>query len=219
MPRLAEVPRKDVTNPVIALMYDRKYGEGSDRRTTITGAPGNWESVYAAAPEVLEHIVRGFEVWRNPDRRLPPELREVALTRTGWAMSCQFIFSQHCKVFRAYGGTEEQVRQIRFWQVSDCFSDVERAVLAYTDCLCYDEGRVPDSIFETLRSHLPDEAVVELTHFVCMYVTNAVLTRAIRLEFDDRDDPIVEVPRPESVPADEVGAVARRSLVLPQRDA
>ena len=29
-----------------------------------------------------------------------------------------------------------------------------------------------------------------------MYCMHAVITRALRLEFDDRDDPIVEVPAP-----------------------
>ena len=54
------------------------------------------------------------------------------------------MFSQHCKASRDVGLTDEQVGAIPHWQVADCFSPVERAVLAYTDCLVLGGGRVPE---------------------------------------------------------------------------
>lgn len=211
MPRLPAVPRDEVTHPVIKVMYDRKFGDDGEPKPTVTGAPGNWEAVFARAPEVLEHVVRGFVVWRSPDRKLDPLLRELAMARTGWAMGSKFVFSQHCKVLRGYGGSEEQVAAIPDWQLADCFDAAGRAVLAYTDCLCYEAGRVPDELFEELRRHLDDEQIVELTYITCMYATNAAMTKAVRLEFDDREDPVVEVPPP---PHFDLAAV-REPLVLP----
>jgi hypothetical protein len=38
---------------------------------------------------------------------------------------------------------------------------------------------------------------MELTYIVCMYGMHAVMSRALRLEYDDRDDPIVEIAAPE----------------------
>ena len=70
-------------------------------------------------------------------------------------------------------------------------------MLAYTDALVYDHGRVADEIFATLRAHLSDEEVLELTYMTSLYVMHAIMSRALRTEFDDRDDPIVEVPAPE----------------------
>ena len=73
----------------------------------------------------------------------------------------------------------------------------ERLVLAYTDCLVYDRGRVPDGLFEVLRTHLADEEILELTYIGGLYLQHAVMSRALRTEFDDRPEPVVEVFGPE----------------------
>ena len=106
------------------------------------------------------------------------------------------MFSQHCKSCRAVGLSEEKIAAIPSWQVADCFDATERALLAYTDALVSDGGRVADATFEALRAELSDEQILEFTYITMMYCMHAVITRALRLEFDDRDDPIVEVPAP-----------------------
>ena len=94
-----------------------------------------------------------------------------------------------------HSGTEK-IAAIPAWSVADCWSPVERAVLAYTDALVLDGGRVPDGVFATLRAHLEDEQILELTYITCLYEMHATMSRALRTEWDDRDDPVVEVPGP-----------------------
>jgi hypothetical protein len=67
-------------------------------------------------------------------------------------------------------------------------------VLAYTDCLVLQGGRTPDGIIEALRAHLSDEEVLELTYIVTTYDMHAVTSKALRLEFDDVEDPCREQP-------------------------
>ena len=92
--------------------------------------------------------------------------------------------------------SDAKIDAIRHWQISELFSPIERAVLAYTDCLVLESGRVPDEVFAALREELTDEQVLGLTYITCMYEMHATMSRALRTEFDDRDDPIVEVPAP-----------------------
>jgi hypothetical protein len=80
--------------------------------------------------------------------------------------------------------------------VSDLFSPLERALLAYTDALVLGFGRVDDAVFDVLKEHLSDEAIMEFTYITMMYTMHAVICRALRLEYDDRDDPIVEIAAP-----------------------
>ena len=101
---------------------------------------------------------------------------------------------------------EEQIAAIPSWSVATCFSPVERAVLAYTDALVLDGGRVADDLFAELRRHLSDEAILELTYITTMYEMHAVISRALRLEWDDRDEPVVEVAAPEGAAARDIGA-------------
>jgi alkylhydroperoxidase family enzyme len=179
-------------------MYNMLFGDRNpvEQPGTATGTPGNWWTVFAGVPDVFDHALGGFILYRNPARKLDPKLRELGQTRTGYARGSQFVFSQHCKASRDVGLTEEQVAAIPSWSVATCFSPLERAVLAYTDCLVLDGGRVPDGVFDALRESLSDEEILELTYITCTYEMHATMCRALRLEFDDVDERVVEVAAP-----------------------
>lgn len=199
MPRLRQVPRAEAS-PLAAGLYDRLFGPDRDpveAPGTEAGTPGNWWTVFALVPDVLEHAVRGFQLYRSPDRKLDPKLRELGMTRAGWAVGSQFVFSQHCKSCRGVGISEEKVAAIPQWSTTSCFDAVERAVLAYTDGLVYDRGRVAEGTVDALRAHLSDEEILELTYLTSLYLMHAVMSRALNLEFDDKPEPVVEIPAPE----------------------
>jgi hypothetical protein len=69
-------------------------------------------------------------------------------------------------------------------------------VLAYTDELVLADGRVQDATFERLRQHLSEEAILELTVIVGAYRMHALVCRALRLEYDDVAERLVEIPAP-----------------------
>jgi alkylhydroperoxidase family enzyme len=199
MPRLREVPRSEATSDVVLQSYDRLFGDRDPvaEPGTATGTPGDWWTVFALVPDVLKHAVRGFALYSSPRRLLPPELRELAQTRAGWAVGSQFVFSQHCKSCRG----EDKIAAIPAWSVSPAFSPLERAVLAFTDGLALAGGRVADGVVAALREHLSDEQVLELTYITSLYVMHAIMSRALRTEFDNREDPITEVAAPDTFQA------------------
>jgi alkylhydroperoxidase family enzyme len=219
MPRLRQVSRHETNDTLILQMYDQLFGHRDPvaEPGTSTGTPGDWWTVFALVPDVFRHAVQGFGLYRSPKRLLDPVLRELGQTRAGWVRGSQFVYSQHCKSCRALGMSDDKIAAIPAWQVSDLFGPVERAVLAYTDCLVLDGGRTPDALFDTLREHLIDEEILELTYITAMYDMHAVMTRALRLEFDDRDEPIVEVAAPDGFAGFDVGAAI--SQPSPEDDA
>jgi alkylhydroperoxidase family enzyme len=195
MPRLRQVPKAEAEAPIVTVMYDYLF-EGRDPVTepgTATGSPGDWWTVFALVPDVLEHAVQGFGLYQSEKRRLAPALRELAQARAGWTAGSQFVYSQHCKSLRSLGVSEERITAIPHWPSASCYDDKERLVLAYTDCLVYDRGRVPDGLFDALHGQLSDEEILELTYITALYLQHAVMSRALRTEWDDRPDPIVEV--------------------------
>lgn len=198
MPRLREVPRAEA-DPSALPLYDALFGPDRDpvaEPGTATGTPGNWWTVFALVPECLSHAVAGFQFYRGEDRKLSARLRELGQARAGFARGSQFVYSQHCKALRAVGFSEAQIEGIAHWAASDLFDPLERAVLAYTDDLVLQGGRVPDGTFAALKAHLSDEEILELTYITCMYEMHATMCRALRLEYDDVDERIVEVPIP-----------------------
>lgn len=199
MPRLRQVARPDVTNKTVLAYYDRLFGSRDPvtQPGTATGTRGDWWTVFALVTDIFEHAVSGFALYRSPQRTLDPVLRELGQTRAGWARGCQFVYSQHCKSLRGLKVSEERIAAIPYWTVSKLFNEQERAVLAYTDCLVLGGGRTPEEVMNALKTFLTDEQILEFTYITCLYDMHAVMTKALRLEFDDRDDPIVEVAAPE----------------------
>ena len=197
MPRLRQVPRADAPADVQTI-YDMLFGGRCPvaEPGTETGTPGNWWTVFALVPDCFRHAVAGFAFYRSPARVLDPVLRELGQTRAGFLRESQFVFSQHCKSMRALGVPEEKIQAISSWAASDLFTADERAVLAYVDELVLQNGRVQDATFERLRAQLPEEAILELTYITALYEMHAIMTRALRLEYDDVPERIVEVAAP-----------------------
>ena len=123
------------------------------------------------------------------NRKLDPKYRELGQTRAGWARGSQFVYSQHCKAARGVGLAGREDRGHPALAGRDCYSDVERALLAYTDALVLQGGRVADGVFDALKTHLSDEEILEFTYVTALYDFHAVISKALRLEYDDVPDP------------------------------
>jgi alkylhydroperoxidase family enzyme len=202
MPRLRQIGR-DAAHPFAQIVYKSLFGDRDPVVSpgTDTGTSGNWWTVFALVPDAFDHAVAGFQFYRGK-RKLDPKYRELGQTRVGWARGSQFVYSQHCKASRSVGLPEEKIAAIPHWQAANCYTEIERALLAYTDALVYDGGRVSDGIFAVLKAHLSDEEIFEFTYTVAMYDMHAVITKALRLEYDDVDDRIVEVAAPRNASSD-----------------
>jgi alkylhydroperoxidase family enzyme len=209
--RTRQVPR-DEAAPSVQPIYRRLFGDRDPvaEPGTATGTPGNWWTTFAQTPALLDHMVAGFGLFSSPDRELAPAWRELALTRAGFAAQSQFVFSQHCKAARAAGVRAEQLAAVPAWAVSDEFSPAERAILAYTDELVLGDGRVQDATFAALSAVMSEVAVIELTYAVASYRLHALMCRALRLEYDDVDERIVEIAAPSAGADDVMGTISMR---------
>ena len=214
MPRLRQVPRAEVTSEIVITTYDLLFGDRDpvaepgtvDRHVAATGGRSS-----PCSPDVLEHCNRGFALYRNPARKLDPVLRELGQTRVGWAKASQFVFSQHCKSLRGLKVSEEKIAAIPHWQVATCYST--RGARGPGLCRLPGAAGRPHAgarCSTALKAFLSDEEILELTYIVCLYDMHAVMSRALRLECDDRDDPIVEVAAPEGFSARDFLDTGRR---------
>jgi len=210
MPRLRQVGR-DAAHPTAKTIYKMLFGDRDPVKEpgTETGTPGNWWTVFALVPDIFDNAVAGFQLYRSPNRKLDPKLRELGQLRAGWARGSQFVYSQHCKAGRGVGLPEEKIANIAHWQVANCYTPVERALLAYADALVLDGGRVADGVFDAMKAHLSDEEILEFTYVTALYDFHAVISRALRLEYDDVPDRIVEVAAPGAASGDVMRMVDR----------
>lgn len=202
MPRLRQVPRAEASENVLKY-YKALFGDRDPvaEPGTATGTPGNWWTVFALVPYIFDHATGHFGMFGmfadKSVSQLDGKLREIGIMRAGFAQGSQFVFSQHCKAARRFGVSDAQIEAIPHWQLSTAFDEKERAVLAWADALILQGGRASDELFETLHRHLSDEDILELTYHIMGYNLHAVCCKALRLEYDDVDERIREVPVPE----------------------
>jgi alkylhydroperoxidase family enzyme len=212
MPRLRQIPRAEAPADV-QTVYDMLFHGRCPvaEPGTATGTPGNWWTVFALVPDCFRHAVAGFAFYRSPRRKLDPLLRELGQTRAGFLRESQFVYSQHCKAARDLGMPEAKIEALASWAGSDLFDARERAVLAYVDELVLQNGRVQDATFARLAAELSDEQILELTYITALYEMHAIMTRALRLEYDDVPERIVEIAAPtSSTSTDFMGGIGTR---------
>jgi len=212
MPRLREIPRSEVDDPYTMALYKALFGERDPvaEPGTATGTPGNWWTVFAQVPDAFKHTTDGFAFYRSENRKLDEQLRELAQTRVGYIVGSQFVYSQHMKAARFSGLSEAQVQAIASWNVAECFDAQQRSVLAYVDALVLEHGRVSDALFDALKRHLSEIEIIELTYIACTYMMHGVMSKALRLEYDDVDERVAEIPAPAGATADVMGMVDKR---------
>lgn len=111
-------------------------------------------------------------------------LREIVIIRVGHLANSAYVLRQHVPALAlADGVTLEECDALADWRASKCFSERERAVLAYTDTMTRDIT-VPDAVFAEVRRHFNDREIVELTVLIGSYNMNARVLQALELDLE-----------------------------------
>lgn len=193
-PRIDPLPR-DQASEAVRELYSQVFGDRDPvaEPGSPSGTPGDWWTAWGRVPGILA----AFRAYPAADSPLDEKLRELAILRTGYVKASQFVFSQHSKSARRAGVPEAKIAATPYWSISDVFDPVERTVLAYVDALVLEGGRVHERLFAQLRGALSQEDILVLTYFINMYALHATSTKALRLEYDNVPERVVEIPAPE----------------------
>lgn len=114
---------------------------------------------------------------------LDAKLRELAILRVAQLTDSRYEWGQHVPIALETGVRQEQVDSLVYWPRSKAFDDVERAVIAYTDEVT-ERVKVADDTFATLRRHLDEAAVVELTLSVAYWGMVARMLVALKVDLE-----------------------------------
>jgi AhpD family alkylhydroperoxidase len=119
---------------------------------------------FAAAPAAMKN-------WMNAsfaiDGSLDPALAELVKIRSSQINGCANCINMHTADARAKGETEQRIYLLSAWREAPCYSDRERAALAWTEALTrLDDDRYRASAREQLAAHFSEEEQVKLTLLV-----------------------------------------------------
>jgi alkylhydroperoxidase family enzyme len=100
---------------------------------------------------------------------LDPVVRELAITRTGILCQAPYEIVAHKRIGKNVGVSDEQNAALENWREATCFSEVQRAALAFADEVVA-LRRPTDATFNAIAARLTPAALVELQLAVGFYV-------------------------------------------------
>lgn len=79
------------------------------------------------------------------------------------------------------GVSDEKILALEEYATSPLYDEKERASLEYADAITLSESDVDDGLFERVRGHFGDDALVELTAVVSWENSSSKFNRAMRV--------------------------------------
>jgi alkylhydroperoxidase family enzyme len=143
--------------------------ELAELEARIKGARGRLSPLYQVllnSPKLAAGWEHLFTVIRQQST-VPPRLRELVILRIAVLNGADYEFEAHVPHALQAGMTQGAIDSLRKGNIGN-LSETESLVLRYTDAMTRDL-RVPDTLFDALRSHFDDRALVELTATVAGY--------------------------------------------------
>jgi AhpD family alkylhydroperoxidase len=117
--------------------------------------------VMSAAPDLMKE-------WRalsmKVNASLDPSLVHLVEVRASQINGCANCINMHTHAAREAGETEQRLYLLPAWREAPCYSERERAALAWTDALTQiSEGHTHEAAYPALKAHFTEEEQVKLT--------------------------------------------------------
>ena len=139
----------------------------------------------AHSPSYLEQYCRLGGAIRHRGE-LDPIVRELAITRTGILCEAPYEVVAHKRIGKNVGVTDEQNDALENWQAATCFTELQRAALAFTDEIVR-QRRPTDATFKAVAAELTPSALVELQLAVGFYIMTSKFLETFDIDMQPVD--------------------------------
>jgi len=155
--------------PVVRLVEEPEDEELRQLYERLSGSMGpvsgvlNVFKTVAHNPRLLRAWMRMGTVLLAPGGiTLSPRLREIAILRIAQQCGSEYEFAHHIPIAESVGLSEEEISSLQDFDECPLFSDLDRAVIRYTDALAAMSPDAPDLARE-MKRWLSDRELVELS--------------------------------------------------------
>lgn len=116
---------------------------------------------FAAAPSLMKSW---FSISTTIASSLESSLIELVKIRASQINGCANCINMHTTEARAKGEGEQRIYLLSAWREAPCYTDRERAALAWTEALTrLSEGHTHAAAYEALKAEFTQEEQVKLT--------------------------------------------------------
>lgn len=141
----------------------------------------------AHSPDYFVQYCRLGGAIRNKGE-LDPVVRELAITRTGILCEAPYEIVAHKRIGKNVGVTDEQNAALENWQSATCFTETQRAALAFADEIVKLK-KPTDATFKAIAARLTPGALIELQLSVGFYIMTSKFLETFEIDMQ----PVTEV--------------------------
>jgi AhpD family alkylhydroperoxidase len=117
---------------------------------------------FATAPDALR-AMRGVQDAVNRSG-LDHALLQLVEIRASQINGCTFCLAMHTRIARKAGESEERMHLLAAWREATCYTDRERAALAWTESVTLvAQTHAPDDVYEEASRHFTPKELADLT--------------------------------------------------------
>jgi len=172
---MALIPYADLSDPAIKPLADRIEAE--------RGSVLHLYQMLLHSPPVAAGWL-GYLTAIRQQSSLNGALRELVIMRVAVLNGAPYEAEQHAPIALQEGVSQAQLDALNNWEASDCFSDEQRAVLAYTDAMTR-TVQVPAEVSSAVRACMSERLLVELTATVAAYNMVSRFLEAMQIHSHD----------------------------------
>ncbi len=122
--------------------------------------------LWGRTPRVMRSFLRTFRALNRKDSPLDPQLRALVSVKVSQINHCSFCVDMNSSFVLQHGGSEKKIKELQDFDSSLIFSDKEKTALKYAEAVTLSSQKVDDAIFNELKPHFDDDAIVELTALI-----------------------------------------------------
>lgn len=120
---------------------------------------------FSAAPRMMQEFL-AFSI-KIAESGIEPALLELVKIRASQINGCANCLNMHTAEARKSGETEQRIHLLGAWHEAPCYSDRERAALAWTEHLTLiGHKRAPDDVYTALDAEIAKDEQVKLTMMI-----------------------------------------------------
>jgi len=172
---MALIPYADLSDPAIKPLADRIEAE--------RGSVLHLYQMLLHSPPVAAGWL-GYLTAIRQQSSLDGALRELVIMRVAVLNGAPYEAEQHAPIALKAGVSQAQLDALDNWEASDCFSEEQRAVLAYTDAMTR-TVQVPSEVSRAVRACMSERLLVELTATVAAYNMVSRFLEAMQIHSHD----------------------------------
>jgi uncharacterized peroxidase-related enzyme len=147
MPRVTYI-EPEAASPEVREIYEK----------TLRGKPGSVQKILAHRPELLKNFLAFYaSVGRSLDRRL----YELVYIRVSMINGCRYCLQHHLSASKRVGIMPEEWAKLNAGDYS-AFTAPEQAALQFVEKLTRESRNITDADIAALKTHFPDEQIVDL---------------------------------------------------------